>query len=67
MSAKHKNRAAFPFASRMVDELREAFGDDVKVLWASENGAEIGRRLQGEFVVARPHESAASIKKRMRK
>lgn len=65
-SSKDKNRAAFPFAGRVVDELREAFGTSVKVLWASENGAEIGRRSQGDFVVALPHESAASIKKRMK-
>lgn len=66
MSAKDKNRAAFPFTSRVVDELREAFGPEVKVLWASENGAEIGRRISGKFCVLTPHETAASIKKRMK-
>ena len=38
------NRAAFPGAARIVDEFREVFGAEVKLLWAAENGREIGVR-----------------------
>lgn len=60
------NRRKFPFASRILDGLRTEFGEGVKLLWASENGAEIGRRISGKFCVLTPHESAARIKKRMK-
>jgi hypothetical protein len=41
---KDKNRALFPFAAQIVDELREVFGDGVKVQWADENGQQIGNK-----------------------
>lgn len=41
---KDANRARFPFAAQIVDELREVFGDGVKVEWAEENGQQIGKR-----------------------
>jgi hypothetical protein len=36
------NRAAFPEAARIVDELRSVFGPGVKLLWWKENGQAIG-------------------------
>lgn len=42
---KANNRAAFPFAAAIVDQLRAVFGPEVKVSYASENGREVGRRL----------------------
>lgn len=44
MSAKASNRAAFPQAARIVDELREVFGEGVKLEFAEEGGREIGQR-----------------------
>lgn len=41
---KAQNRAQFPFAARIVDELREVFGDCVKIEWAEENGQQIGKK-----------------------
>lgn len=38
------NRAAFPVTAKLVDELRAVFGPDVKLMWASEGGREIGTR-----------------------
>jgi hypothetical protein len=42
--SKSKNRAQFPFAARIVDELREVFGDGVTIEWAEENGQQIGKK-----------------------
>lgn len=41
---KQDNRANFPFAAGIVDELREVFGNDVKIEWAEENGQTIGKK-----------------------
>ena len=41
---KARNRAQFPFATAVVDELRELFGEDTRVTWARESGQEIGTR-----------------------
>lgn len=41
---KASNRAAFPQAARIVDELREVFGPGVKLEFAEEGGREIGQR-----------------------
>lgn len=38
------NRAAFPETAKLVDELRASFGPDLKLMWASEGGREIGTR-----------------------
>lgn len=38
------NRAAFPETAKLVDEFRATFGPDVKLMWASEGGREIGMR-----------------------
>lgn len=64
--ARDQNRRNFPFAAGILDDLRAEFGGGVKITWASENGAEIGRRLSGPFSVILPYETAASIKKRMK-
>ena len=42
--SREKNRAMFPEAARIVDELRAVFGPGVKLTWAQENGNEIGER-----------------------
>lgn len=63
---RDQNRRTFPFAAGILDDLRVEFGDGVKITWASESGAEIGRRLSGPFSVILPYETAASIKKRMK-
>lgn len=49
--ARDSNRAAFPFAAAVIDDLRKHFGAEVKITWASENGREIGKKQEGEGVV----------------
>jgi len=40
-----ENRANFPFAAAIVDELKEVFGaDQVKLIWAEEGGREVGKK-----------------------
>ncbi len=41
---KQENRDNFPFAAGIVDELREVFGDGVRIQWAEENGKTIGKK-----------------------
>lgn len=36
------NRERMPNVAKMVDEIRAVFGDGVKVLYAKENGYELG-------------------------
>lgn len=36
------NRSKMPWCAAMVDEARKVFGEGVKVLWAKENGIELG-------------------------
>lgn len=39
------NRAAMPLCTAAIDEARRVFGDrDMKVIWMSENGKEVGKR-----------------------
>lgn len=57
----------FPYAATVIDDLRTEFGDGVKLIWAAENGAEIGRRISGEFCVLLTYQKASDIKKRMGK
>lgn len=40
------NRAQFPKTAAIVDEFREHFGTDVRLVWAEEDGRVIGRRSQ---------------------
>lgn len=40
--AAARNRARFPVSAAFVDEMREAFGPGVKLVYASENGQVIG-------------------------
>ena len=44
MTSTTKNRAEFPAAATILDEFRDAFGKDVKLLYAVEGGKEIGRK-----------------------
>lgn len=48
MSEKAKNRAEFPNAAAILDELKQLFGDDVKLTYAAENGKTIGNSNAGE-------------------
>ena len=41
-AAREKNRGDFPTAAAVVDELREEFGDGVKLSYAKENGRSVG-------------------------
>ena len=44
MSADAKrNREQFPACAQFLDEMRSAFGSDVRMVWARENGHEAGR------------------------
>lgn len=53
MSDAASNRAAFPETARIVDDLRAVFGQDVKLVWAEENGRTLGvRDLPGTQVLA---------------
>ena len=49
---KQQSRADFPHMAGVVDKYRAVFGEGTKLLWARENGKELGRRRQGTFVVA---------------
>lgn len=48
MSQRDKNRADFPYAAQLLDEYRKVFGEGVKLVYAKENGNEIGNFLFGE-------------------
>jgi hypothetical protein len=39
-----KNRDAFPFAAQMLDELRDAGFIEARVVWAEENGKQVGKK-----------------------
>ncbi|MEO6147039.1 MAG: hypothetical protein ABIT70_08300 [Sulfuriferula sp.] len=41
---RDENRRKFPRAAELLDEFREVFGDGVRLIWASENGQEIGNK-----------------------
>ena len=42
--AADQNRAAFPFAAGVIDALRRQFGTGVRLVYAEENGATLGRK-----------------------
>lgn len=44
MSGRDSNRASMPKVAAFVDTIRAEFGEGVKVLYASENGIERGKR-----------------------
>jgi hypothetical protein len=48
MSQRDKNRADFPMAAMLLDELKKHFGEGVKLVYASENGKTIGKVDAGE-------------------
>lgn len=41
-SARTKLRSQMPLVADLVDRFRAEFGEGVKVLWAKENGMEVG-------------------------
>lgn len=43
MSAAQQNRDAFPGVAAMVDQVRAVF-PTAKVIWATENGKDLGKR-----------------------
>ena len=45
---KAKNRANFPASTALLDEFRTHFGAGVKLIYAKENGQEIGDKRFGE-------------------
>lgn len=50
---KAANRAAMPECSKAVDEVRRVFGDkDVRVVWMSEGGKEVGKRPKDDWVMS---------------
>ncbi len=44
--SREEARRLFPFAAEKADELRAVFGPGVKLMYAKENGREIGKRVQ---------------------
>lgn len=42
--ARAENRRNFPFTSALIDELKRVFGPGISLVWARENGREIGRK-----------------------
>ena len=44
---RERMRREFPLTAEAVDQLRELFGE-VKVLWLSENGREVGKQTWSE-------------------
>ena len=54
MTNKNNNRANFPQTALIVDEFRKYFGSDVKLLYAKENGKEIGSKpvKEGSYLTA---------------
>ena len=40
---REENRRNFPMAAQRLDELREVFGSGVRLVWAVENGKQIGK------------------------
>ncbi len=48
MTQRDKNRADFPNAASILDEFKKHFGDGVKLVYANENGKEIGNKAAGE-------------------
>lgn len=55
-----RNRADFPETARWVDELRAVFGPEVRLLYASEAGRQIGAPGP-RGVVAVPYVTAQSV------
>lgn len=49
MSERERNRERMPEIAAFVDAMRAAFGNDqVRVLWARENGYEVGKPTEGD-------------------
>lgn len=44
------NRLKYPQAAQHLDDLRELFGDDVRLTYAAENGRKVGALLGGYFM-----------------
>lgn len=47
MQSRADNRANFPLTAAAVDEIRELFGEDVKLMWAIEGDKELGNVPKG--------------------
>lgn len=45
-----KNRAMFPWAAGIVDDLRAEFGPGVKLTFVQENGHTLGKKFEGGVV-----------------
>lgn len=53
--SKEEFRTLFPECTAFADEVRKIFGDGVKMVYAKENGLEVGRRPD-------PHEKGVNIR-----
>lgn len=52
MNARERNRADFPHAAQRMDELREVFGEGVRLVWAMEGSKAVGKRNEGGYQVS---------------
>ena len=43
MTQREKNREAMPICTAFIDDMKEAFGEGIKVKYASENGIVLGK------------------------
>jgi hypothetical protein len=46
-AARQRNRERMPVTAATMDAFREAFGNGVRLVWACEDGIEVGRRSHG--------------------
>ena len=53
-SERERNRARFPFAAYILDELRPVFGADVRLMHATTETDEIGERQPVGVVATQP-------------
>lgn len=61
-SQREKNRREMPNVAAMMDEMRDLFGNDIKLIWArdEETGKEVGRKPEYTRVFPVPPNYAPS-------
>lgn len=58
------NRANFPYAAGVMDELRKQFGPGVRLVYAEENGQTLGRKPDdSKFINISGRDMVLNIKK----
>lgn len=60
------NRQKMPNVAAMVDKIRAVFGDSVKVIYAKENGYELGTPIDRSKLVVPDTTPSVEIRKRKR-